>query len=124
ACNAVKRREFENLIHRQFLSLGWRVQRATPVPQGWQSAQAYWNPLYLRRLKFRPATIIDVGVAEGTPDLYEAFPKAYLMLIEPVAEFFGDITQILAARPGVHVPAALGNEPGERTIRLEPTNYQ
>jgi FkbM family methyltransferase len=116
----MNRRSFENLIHRKLLSLGWRVQRETPVPEGWRPAQAYWDPPYIQRLGFHPATIIDVGVARGTPELYQAFPKAYLLLVEPIAEFAADIEGILASRAGVYVPFALGSEPGEREIRIEP----
>src|SRR5262245_52875429 len=44
----------------------------------------------LRHLKergFTPRTVIDVGVARGTDDLYEAFPDAKHLLIEPLGEF-------------------------------------
>jgi FkbM family methyltransferase len=116
----MNRRSFENRIHRKLLSLGWRVQRDTPAREGWESARAYWDPAYLRRLGFRPATVIDVGVARGTPELYKTFPNAHLLLIEPVAEFSGDIARILSHRRGLHVPVALGREPAEREIRVEP----
>jgi FkbM family methyltransferase len=116
----MNRRAFENRIHRKMLALGWRVQRNTPVPEGWLPAHAYWDAAYLQRLGFRPATVIDVGVARGTPELYEAFPKAKLLLVEPMAEFFETIGAILAGRDGVHVPVALGAQTGERELRVEP----
>ena len=31
-----------------------------------------------------PATLIDVGAARGTPPLYDAFPEAHLVAIEPL----------------------------------------
>ncbi|WP_109105466.1 FkbM family methyltransferase [Azospirillum sp. TSO35-2] len=40
----------------------------------------------LRGLGFRPATVIDVGAQTGTPPLYEVFPDAHHLLIEPVVE--------------------------------------
>ncbi len=40
----------------------------------------------LRGRGFRPATVIDVGAQTGTPPLYEVFPDAHHVLIEPVAE--------------------------------------
>jgi len=116
----MNRRAFENLIHRKLLSLGWRVQRHAPAPHGWEPAHAYWEPAYLQRLGFQPRTIIDAGVARGTPELYSAFPDANLILIEPVAEFQGDIDRILLQRPGTHLSVALGSEPGERELRIEP----
>lgn len=35
----------------------------------------------------QPRTIFDVGVGNGTPWLYAAFPQAHFVLIEPQAEF-------------------------------------
>ncbi|MGA2434717.1 MAG: FkbM family methyltransferase [Bryobacteraceae bacterium] len=116
----MNRRAFENLLHRKLLSLGWRVQRESPAVGRWRTSHAYWDADYIQRLGFRPATIIDVGIGQGTPDLYRAFPDAYLLLVEPIAEFFADIAGILASRQGVHVPVALGSEAGEREIRIEP----
>jgi FkbM family methyltransferase len=112
-------REFQNAVHRKLLKHGWRAQRAVPAPQGWEEHRAYWEPAYIRRLGFRPQTIIDVGVAHGTPELYGAFPEAQLVLVEPVAEFFAEIRQILARRHGVHVPAAAWSSEGELELRVE-----
>jgi hypothetical protein len=30
--------------------------------------------------------VIDVGVANGTPELYRAFPKANLILVDPLLD--------------------------------------
>jgi FkbM family methyltransferase len=43
----------------------------------------------LRNLKncgFNPATVIDVGAQVGTPPLYEIFPDAHHVMLEPVKE--------------------------------------
>jgi FkbM family methyltransferase len=37
--------------------------------------------------KFYPDVIIDVGVANGTFELYDTFPKSQLILVEPIEEF-------------------------------------
>ena len=42
---------------------------------------------HLKKLQFIPGTVIDVGVAWGTPDLYEAFPASKFYLVEPLKEF-------------------------------------
>ena len=39
-----------------------------------------------QRLGFLPNTIIDIGVARGTPDLYRNFHDAYYLLIDPLRE--------------------------------------
>ena len=41
----------------------------------------------LKSLGFAPGTVIDVGVAYETGDLYPEFPNARILLIEPQAEF-------------------------------------
>jgi hypothetical protein len=48
-----------------------------------------WSTLFARmmRLGLNPGTVIDAGVARGTPDLHQAFPQAHLLLIEPVNEY-------------------------------------
>jgi|SRR5215471_4633202 len=113
------RREIEAWIHRKLLSIGWRVTRVGPLANGWEHGRAYWDSSYIRRLKFNPATIIDVGVARGTPQLYDAFPDAYLLLIEPLAEFSTDISRILTRRRGVYVPVAAGRHAADLELWVD-----
>lgn len=54
----------------------------------------------LDRYGLRPRTVIDVGVAEGTPWLYEAWPDAALVLIDPSRESLPHRKQILSSRSG------------------------
>ena len=42
--------------------------------------------LLAKKLGFEPKTVIDVGAALGTFNLYETFPNARHLLIEPIAE--------------------------------------
>ncbi len=42
---------------------------------------------HARARGLRPGTLIDVGVAHGTPELYAAFPDARLLLVEPLADY-------------------------------------
>lgn len=46
-----------------------------------------------------PATIVDVGVAFGTPDLYRAFPAAKLLLVDPLIEWEGQMLQAVKDAP-------------------------
>src|SRR3954447_555077 len=74
---------------------------------------------HLRERGVAPATVIDVGVAAGTPELYEAFPGVPLLLVEPLAEHEGHLREIVAARPGSsYALAAGGPEPGELEIAV------
>jgi FkbM family methyltransferase len=74
----------------------------------------------LRKPGLAPATVIDVGVGFGTRNLYEAFPDAYLVLIEPLAEFEPDLTRLVTERPGEYVLAAAGAATGEAQINVRP----
>lgn len=40
----------------------------------------------LKRSGFLPRTVFDIGVAEGTPNLYAAFPHAHFILVDPTRE--------------------------------------
>ena len=42
---------------------------------------------FIHKRGFSPRSIFDVGVGYGTPWLYDAFPKARFVLIEPLEEF-------------------------------------
>jgi FkbM family methyltransferase len=109
----------QNYLHRKLLERGWLVRRVLPAG-AWEAGRAYWDAEYLRRLKFNPATIVDVGVGYGSETLYEAYPKAYLVMVEPLAEFTGSIEKILADRRGRHIPMAVGEAKGRRNIFVEP----
>jgi FkbM family methyltransferase len=79
-----------------------------------------WSPENLRKPGFAPATLIDVGASAGTPVLYEAFPDAYLVLIEPLEDFFrADAERVLAERPGQYEPLAAGVAQGVVSIDVD-----
>jgi FkbM family methyltransferase len=61
--------------------LGLRLQRLhSPTRSFW----AFFD--HVKSLNFDVKTVIDVGVAFGTPGIYQSFPSARYYLIEPVAE--------------------------------------
>lgn len=69
-------------------------------------------------LGVRPATVVDVGVGSGTPELFQAFPDAALVLVEPLSEFAEACAAALAGRRGAHVAAAAGSVDGRATINV------
>ncbi|MFC1719768.1 FkbM family methyltransferase [Pseudomonadota bacterium] len=90
----------------------------------WGPGRAFWDADYLARLGFKPRTLVDVGVAFGSPfphdrSLYEAYPDAYLVLVEPLAEFDTNIQEILRTREGMHLATALGDVEGEALIHID-----
>jgi FkbM family methyltransferase len=62
---------------------------------------------HIKRLGFQPRTVVDVGVAYGTPQLYAAFPDAYFFLFEPVVEFEPHLKSILNSVRGEYHLCAL-----------------
>jgi FkbM family methyltransferase len=82
--------------------------------------QPGWSEENLRKQDFRPETLIDVGAGSGTPPLYRAFPDAYRVLIEPLAEFEQALRAQVADGSGEYLPSAVGDEPGEAVLRVDP----
>ena len=86
----------------------------------WQrqaAAREGWRPEALRKPGFAPATLIDVGVGPGTAQLYQAFPSAYLVLIEPLVEFEPKLQELVAGRAGEYALTTVGASPG--TVQIE-----
>lgn len=79
-----------------------------------------WQPTDLRKPGFSPRTVVDVGVDDGTPTLYEAFPEAFQVLIEPLKENEPHLQRILQEYEGVYFLTAVGAREEELIINVEP----
>jgi FkbM family methyltransferase len=78
----------------------------------------------VRRLDLCPATVIDVGAADGTLELYETFPQARHILIEPLVEFTANLEELKARFVGLqYTIAAAGREPGEILLNVHRDLY-
>jgi FkbM family methyltransferase len=111
-----------HLIYKAILKLGYDVRRLYPLE--WQPGRAYWDSAYLKRLGFQPRTVVDVGVAYGTPSLeshslYESFPESYFILIEPLKEFEPYMRDILKKYRGEYFLTAVGARDEKRIINIE-----
>jgi FkbM family methyltransferase len=71
-------------------------------------------------LGFRPKTVIDVGVATGTYELYKTFPSATHLLIEPLSEFEDDLRRISSEYKVEYAIAAAGSRRGITKINVHP----
>jgi FkbM family methyltransferase len=69
-----------SVTNTQLARLNLTVCRRDSVP----SIERFFS--YLRGSKLAPKTIIDIGVADGTEWLYEAFPQAKFHLVDPTRE--------------------------------------
>jgi FkbM family methyltransferase len=74
----------------------------------------------MKRLGLDPASVVDVGVGYGTPELWEAFPGARLLLVEPIPDRFGGAAwESVRRRDGADVvTAAAGSAAGSARITV------
>ncbi len=108
------RRRLELRARDTFAAHGIEIRRTTTgVRRALPAVLAHY-----RRLGLAPATIIDVGVGPGTPELYQAFPDAKLVLVEPLEEWRGQLEQVQRERPAEVVIAAAGPHAGEVEITV------
>lgn len=73
---------------------------------------------HVSSLGFQPQTVIDVGVAYGTFELYEKFPDANHLLVEPVSECEDFLKDICRKYKAQYVLAAAGKKPGTIVINV------
>ena len=74
----------------------------------------------LSTLGFHPRTVIDVGVATQTEELYRAFKDADILLIEPLAEFEPFLRDLCLSYNAQYVLAAAGETPGSAILNVHP----
>jgi FkbM family methyltransferase len=66
-----------------------------------------------------PATVIDVGAASGTHELYEAFADAHFILVEPLEEFAPALKKAAAGLKKVDVfMGVAASKPGSVTLNV------
>jgi FkbM family methyltransferase len=79
-----------------------------------------WTVENLRKPGFAPRTLLDVGAGAGTAGLYEAFPEAHLVLIEPQEEHRQALERLLEGRPGEVLATAAGAMEGTARLNVDP----
>lgn len=75
---------------------------------------------HLKKMSFSPKTVIDVGVAYGTNDLYEKFPGAHHLLVEPLEEYKSVLDKITKKYHADYELAAAGANEGVLEINVHP----
>lgn len=73
---------------------------------------------HLRRFDLAPDVVFDVGVDTGTPFLYQAFPEAHFVLIDPRAEAEKTLKSPDAPTKASFHQFALGAQTGEMTLHI------
>lgn len=76
---------------------------------------------HIKRLGFKPEVVIDVGAATGTWPLYEAFPDARHILIEPLKEFEECLKRVISKLKNAdYIIAAAAKTAGSSVINIHP----
>jgi FkbM family methyltransferase len=73
---------------------------------------------HIKSLGFDVRTVIDVGVAFGTPPIYAAFPTARYFLVEPVAECRPVLEKLKRSLNAEYYLVAAGAENAEVTFNV------
>jgi len=77
--------------------------------------------IHIKELGFEPRTVIDVGAALGTFELYEVFPESRHLLIEPIVENEPYLAQICRKIGNAeYIIAAATREPGRVKLTVHP----
>jgi FkbM family methyltransferase len=103
------RRKLENVLE----GFGYSLKLAEAPPRGYQR----FLRLY-RSAAPPPKTVFDIGVGEGTPWLYEAFPAAHFVLVEALEDFRPAIERILQKYDAECHYCCLGETEGEAEFRV------
>jgi len=107
----------KNCIRRLINKAGYDIYRLTEKSHRIRTnfGESY---SHIRRIGFQPKTVVDIGVASGTPELYTAFPDSYFLLIEPLNEFESHLKSILKQYNGSYILAAAGASSGQSKFNV------
>ncbi|KIT15556.1 FkbM family methyltransferase [Jannaschia aquimarina] len=75
---------------------------------------------YFRKYGFQAPVIIDVGVLNGTPFLYDAFPDSHFILVDPLEESGAAIAAKWSHLSYEFHLTAAGASPGQLDLLVEP----
>lgn len=78
----------------------------------------------LKRAGFAPRTVFDIGVADGTPQLYAPFAAAHFMLVDPTRESLSHMERLARRLDAEIFPLALGDRDGEMEIEIRHDDIQ
>jgi FkbM family methyltransferase len=108
-----------NRISKKF---GLEIHRYIPDKRAGSLRSMYDVCEQARRCGLKANTVFDVGVATGTPELYEAFSSSKIVLVEPLLEFEDSIMKILNIYDGIYIFAAASDQNTSLSIHINQTN--
>ena len=112
----------KNIIRKSLALFGLEIHRQrqaiAPTPP---RASMYACLRQARQNGLQPKTIIDVGAASGTPALYEVFPEARHLLIEPLEEYIPHLNSLVSKlERSEYITAAATATPANVVINVHP----
>ena len=93
--------DFKMLVKNFANKVGYDIRKLNSA--GSIRTTAIESYVLMRDLGLNPETVIDIGIAKGTPELYKSFPKSYFLLVEPLDEFEPTMKSILKRYKGSYV---------------------
>lgn len=75
---------------------------------------------HMKTVGFCPSTLVDVGVAYGTPGFYGIFDKVRYLLVDPIEEYSSIMEDICSKFPGEWHLVAAGPQNGEIEMNVHP----
>jgi|SRR5215467_12540915 len=109
------------LVRRFFNAFGLEISRKRDEREARMSMAGALRQL--SNLGFHPHTVIDVGAASQTAELYEGFPEADMLLIEPLREFEPFLRKICEKYRAQYLLAAAGERQGTATLNVHPDGF-
>ncbi|MCT7977393.1 FkbM family methyltransferase [Laspinema olomoucense] len=108
-------------IKKVFYSLGIEIRKVENYGHSYPRDFMYGCLYQAAKNGLQPKTIVDVGAANGTPALYQIFPEAKHILVEPLEEFSSDLEQIVSQlKKAEYIAAAASNQTGTTVINVHP----
>ncbi len=114
----------KKLVKRLFNSIGLEIGKKRPEqPPAISRASTRGVLRHLYDLGLQPRTVIDVGVATQTEELYQQFRQSKILLVEPLVEFEPFLRDLCGAYNAQYVLAAASEKPGTAIINVHPDMY-
>lgn len=107
-----------DFINRILGALGLRLVQDSKPPRTWEKFLGH-----VKVLGFQPSLIIDVGAADGTPELYKAYPDSKYILIEPLIEFESALKELCRRLDAEYILAGAGESVGEIELHVHENFY-
>jgi FkbM family methyltransferase len=107
-------RNSKRLINRFLATVGHRIDFSSIIPQFDRLVA------HLDRAGLTPVTVFDIGVADGTPWIYNAYPDAKYFLIDPTPQSLPFMHSWAKRLNAEVLSVALGNSDGRVKIKVRP----